>query len=92
MPIACRTRRALHLAGSQGCAGTAATAETDVAIQRYSTSSATLRFAAAADPATFAAADETALEPADTPGVVAPATLAATLAHVGFALAGLLAA
>lgn len=64
VPGARSTRRAVELAGGQGCAGTAATAETDVDIQRYSSSSATLRFAVAADPATFAAADETALEPA----------------------------
>ena len=90
LPVAGRTRLAVDLAGSRGSAGTAATAETDFDIRRNGTSIATMRFAAAADTATFIAASETVLEPGDVLSVVAPATPDATLADVGLTIAGTL--
>ena len=88
VPIARRTRLAVDLAGSQGSAGVAATAETDFDIRRNGASFATMRFAAAADTAAFIAVAETVLEPGDVLSVVAPATPDAALADVGFTLAG----
>ena len=86
VPIARRTRLTVDLAGSRGSAGTAATAETDFDLRRNGTSFATMRFAAAADTATFIAVAETVLEPGDVLSVVAPASPDAMLADVGFAL------
>ncbi len=63
------------LAGSQGSAGVAATAQVDVDIQRNGTSIAIMRFAAGTTTATFIAASETVLEPGDVLSVVAPVTL-----------------
>ncbi len=90
LPIDRRTGLLVDLAGSRGSAGVAATAETDFYIQRNGTSFATMRFAPAADTATFIAATETVLEPGDVLSVVAPATADATLADVGSTPAGTL--
>ena len=90
VPVARRTRFKADLAGSQGVAGAAATAQADVDIQRNGTSFATMRFAAGAMSATFIAAAETVLEPGDVLNVTAPPTPDATLAYVGFTLAGTL--
>ena len=90
VPVTRRTRLKTDLAGSQGVAGTAATAQADVDIQRNGTSIATMRFAAGADIATFIAASETLLETGDVLSVVAPPTPDATLAGVGFTLAAAL--
>jgi hypothetical protein len=49
-----------------------------------------MRFAAAADTATFIAVAETVLEPGDVLSVVGSAAADATLADVGFAVAGML--
>jgi hypothetical protein len=89
-PIARRTRMQVGLAGSQGAAGTAATAQTDFDIRRNGGSFAVMRFAAAGTVADFVAATETVLEPGDVVSVVAPATPDAGLADIGFALAGTL--
>lgn len=87
LPIARRTCIAPGLAGS---ATVTATAATDFDIRRSETSFATMRFTAAGDSASFLAASETVLEPGDVLTVVAPATPDATLAELGFALAGTL--
>jgi hypothetical protein len=92
VPITRRTRLAVDLAGSRGSAGMAAAAEKDFDIRRNGTSFATMRFAAGADTATFISATEIILEPGDVLSVVAPATADATLADVGFTLAGVLVA
>lgn len=91
VPVARRTRFAAGLAGSHGSAGTAATNQTDFDVQRNGTSFATMRFAASAAAATFIAASETILDPGDVLSVVAPTSPDATLADVGFTLAGALA-
>ena len=90
VPTARRTRMKVNLAGSQGTADVAATAQTDFGIRRNGTSFATMRFAAAATTASFIAATETVLEPGDILSIVAPTTPDATLADIGFTLAGTL--
>ena len=90
VPVARRTLLKIDLAGSQGVAGTAATAQTDFDIQRNGTSIATMRFAAGGTTATLIAASETVLEPGDVLSVVAPTTPDTTLADIGFTLTGTL--
>ena len=90
VPIARRMRLPIDLAGSQGGAGVAATTQTDLDVRRNGTSFATMRFAAAADTATFIAATETVLEPGDVLSVIAPATPDATLADLGLTFASTL--
>lgn len=92
VPITRRTRMKVDLAGSHGVAGAAATAQTDFDVQRNGTGFATIRFAAAGTTATFIAASETVLEPGDILSIVATTTPDATLADIGFALAGTLVA
>lgn len=91
VPVARRTRFAAGLAGSHGGAGTAATNQTDFDLRRNGVSFGTMRFAASAATAIFVAASETILDPGDVLSVVAPASPDATLADVGFTLAGALA-
>jgi uncharacterized protein YaiE (UPF0345 family) len=88
VPVARRTRLKIDLAGSHASAEAAATAQTDFDIRVDGVSSATMRFAAAATNATFIAASETVLEPGQVLSVVAPSTPDATLAGIGFTLAG----
>lgn len=88
VPVARRTRLKIDLAGSHASAEAAATAQTDFDIRVDGVSSATMRFAAAATSATFIAASETVLEPGQVLSVVAPSTPDATLAGIGFTLAG----
>ena len=88
VPVARRTRLKVDLAGSHASAEVAATAQTDFDIRVDGVSTATMRFAAAATSATFIAASETVLEPGQVFSVVAPSTPDATLAGIGFTLAG----
>jgi hypothetical protein len=76
------------LTGSQGVAGVAATAQTDFDIQKNGSSVGTMRFAAAATVATFIMASQTAFAAGDVLTVVSPSSPDATLADLGFILAG----
>jgi hypothetical protein len=84
------TRLQVDLAGSHGMAGVAATAETDLVVQRNGATVGTIRFAASASTATFIAASEIILEPGDLLEVIAPASPDATLADIAITLAGTL--
>jgi len=88
VPVVRRIRLKIDLAGSHASAETAATASADFDIRVDGVSSATMRFAAAATSATFIAASEAVLEPGQVLSVVAPSTPDATLAGIGFTLAG----
>ena len=88
--VARRTRFKIDLAGSQGRAGVAATAQTDLDVRRDAASVGTIRFAASASTAVFIAASETVLEPGDLLEVIAPASPDATLADIAITLAGTL--
>jgi len=88
--VARRSRLKVDLAGSQGAAGVAATAETDLDVQRNGTSIGTIRFAASASAAVFIAASENVLEPGDLLEVIAPGSPDATLADIAITLAGTL--
>ncbi|MGH8520137.1 MAG: DUF2793 domain-containing protein [Gammaproteobacteria bacterium] len=76
------------LTGSQGKAGTAATAQTDFDIQKNGSSVGTMRFAASATSATFIMASQQTFAAGDILKVVAPATPDATLANLTFTLSG----
>ncbi|MGH8585289.1 MAG: DUF2793 domain-containing protein [Gammaproteobacteria bacterium] len=76
------------LTGSQGKAGTAATAQTDFDIQKNGTSVGTMRFAAAATSATFIMASQQTFFAGDILKVIAPATPDTTLANITFTLQG----
>jgi hypothetical protein len=76
------------MTSSKGVAGTAATAQTDFDLQKNGSSFGTMRFAAAATTATFIAASSTSFAAGDILTVVAPASPDATLAGIGFSLAG----
>jgi hypothetical protein len=76
------------LTGSQGRAGTAATAQADFTIQKNGAGIGTLRFAAGATTAIFLLAAATAFAAGDVLKVLAPATPDAMLADITFSLAG----
>ena len=76
------------LTDSKGVAAVAATAQTDFDIKKNGTSAGTMRFAAAATTATFIAASPIAFAAGDVLTVVSPGSPDATLADVGYALAG----
>jgi len=76
------------LTGSQGVAGTAATAQTDFDLKKNGSSVGTMRFAAAGTVASFIMASQTTFAAGDVLTVVAPASPDATLANLGFSLAG----
>jgi protein involved in polysaccharide export with SLBB domain len=71
-------------------AGVAATAETDLDVQRNGASVGAIRFAASAPTAIFIAASEIVLEPGDLLEVIAPASPDATFADIAVTLAGTL--
>lgn len=79
------------LAGSKGVAGVAATAQTDFAIKQDGSQFATMSFAASATTATFTTSDSVveSFVAGDVLTVVAPASPDATLADIGFMLAGI---
>jgi hypothetical protein len=84
-------RQAIFPAGltnSQGVAATAATAQTDFDLKKNGSSVGTMRFAAAGTVASFIMASQTTFAAGDVLTVVAPGTPDATLANIGFALAG----
>jgi len=88
--VARRSRLQVDLAGSQGKARVAATAETDLNVQHNGTSIGTIRFAASASTAVFIAESETVLDPGDLLEVIAPGSPDATLADIAITLAGTL--
>jgi hypothetical protein len=76
------------LTNSKGVAATAATAQADFNLLKNGVSFGTMRFAVAGTAATFIAASQASFAIGDVLTVVAPATPDATLANIGFALAG----
>ena len=76
------------LTGSQGLALVAATAQTDVDIQKNGVSVGTMRWAAAGTVATFIAASPITMAAGDELRLIAPGTADATLADLFFTLAG----
>lgn len=76
------------LTGSQGAAGTAATAQTDFDIQKGGSSVGTMRFAASATTATFIMASQQTFSAGNILKIVAPASPDATLANLTFTLVG----
>jgi len=76
------------LTDSRGVAATAATAQTDFDLKKNNVSFGTMRFAAAGTTASFIAASSTSFAAGDILTVVSPGTPDATLANIGFALAG----
>jgi hypothetical protein len=76
------------LTNSRGVAGIAATAQTDFDLKKNGSSVGTMRFAAAATTASFIMASATTFAAGDVLTVVAPGTADATLANIGFSLAG----
>ena len=87
-PLARATTFAAALAGSYGTATVAATAQTDFDVQKNGVSIGTMRFAAAATEATFISASGSSFAAGDVFSVVSPASPDATLANVGFVIAG----
>jgi hypothetical protein len=73
---------------SRGVAAVAATAQTDFDLQKNAVSFGTMRFAAAGTTASFIAASSTSFAAGDILTVVSPASPDATLASIGFSLAG----
>jgi hypothetical protein len=74
---------------SQGVAGIAATGQSDFDLKKNGTSFGTMRFAAAAMIPTFIVASAVSFAIGDVLTVLAPLTPDATLAHIGFAFAGM---
>lgn len=77
------------LTGSQGYAGTAATAQADLDLQRNGASIGTITFAAASSTASFSLASETAFVAGDRVLVVAPPSQDPTLAELSITFKGM---
>lgn len=90
VPIARAVTFAANFAGSYAKAGTAATASTAFDVQKNGVSVGTITFAIGATSATFVSSGGAAVNFAagDVLGIVAPVTPDATLADIGFVLAG----
>jgi hypothetical protein len=88
VPVARAVTFPAGLTDSIGRASVAATAQTDFDVRKNGVSVGTMRFAAAATSATFIAASAITLAAGDILSVLAPATPDATLANLGFVLAG----
>lgn len=78
----------VNMAGSRGSASVAATASTTYIIAQNGTSIGTMTFAIGGTNATFVAATAVTLAIGDVLSVTGPAIVDATLANVGFILAG----
>ena len=76
------------LTGSYAKARVAATAQTDFDVQKNGVSAATIRFAVAGTVATFIAASPIVTAAGDLISIHAPASADATIADIGFCLAG----
>ncbi|MGH7089742.1 MAG: phage tail baseplate protein, partial [Stellaceae bacterium] len=76
------------LAGSQGSAGTPATAQTTFKIEKNGTSVGTMVFAAAGTAASFTMATATTFQSGDVLVIVAPSPADATLANLAWTLSG----
>ena len=76
------------LTNSRGVAGIAATSQSDFDLRKNGASVGTMRFAAGATTATFIMASQTTFAAGDVLTVIAPGTPDATLANIGFSLAG----
>ncbi|NMF98382.1 hypothetical protein GPA27_13405 [Aromatoleum toluolicum] len=88
IPTGITVTLAAAMAGSQGKAGTAATAQTDFDVQKNGASVGTIRFAAAGTVPTFIMASQTSLAAGDSIDIVAPGTQDATLADIGLTIFG----
>lgn len=90
VPVARAVNFAANFSASQGKASANATASTTFDVQKNGVSIGSIVFAAAASSATFTTSGGAAqsLAAGDVLSIVAPATPDATLANVGFALAG----
>lgn len=88
IPVARAVTFPSGLSGSYGKASVAATSTTNFDVQKNGSSVGTISFAASATSATFTAASAITLAAGDILAIVAPSTADATLANVGFVLAG----
>lgn len=90
VPVARAISFPANFSGSYGVASVAATGSTAFDVQKNGSSIGTITFAAAASTATFTTAGGAAqsLAAGDVLAIIAPATPDATLADVGFVLAG----
>jgi hypothetical protein len=88
VPVARAVTFPSGLTGSVAKASVAATSSTAFDIQKNGTSVGTITFAAAGTSATFTAASAITLAAGDVIAIIAPGTADATLANVGFVLAG----
>lgn len=88
VPVARAVTFPAGLTGSVGKASVAATASAAFDVQKNGSSVGTITFGAGATSATFTAASVITLAAGDVLSIIAPASADATLANVGFVLAG----